>query len=132
MAGTNYKAVSGTLTFSPGTLSQTISVPIDPDTTAKPNETFQVNLSNAQGASLGNTVGHRDDHRHGRGPARHNVSRGLVRGDERLGDRVRRTDHDQPTTSRHPSTTGRWLSPGIARSPRSGMRRSRAIPAISM
>ena len=56
-AGTDYKAVSGTLTFKPGTTSQTISVPINPDTTAKPNETFQVNLSNAVGASLGNTAG---------------------------------------------------------------------------
>jgi hypothetical protein len=57
IAGTNYTAVSGTLSFSPGTLTQTISVPIDPDTTAGPNETFQVNLSSAQGASLGNTSG---------------------------------------------------------------------------
>jgi hypothetical protein len=57
IAGTNYIAVSGTLSFSPGTLSQTISVPIDPDTTAGPNETFQVNLSDAQGASLANTSG---------------------------------------------------------------------------
>jgi len=56
-AGTDYKAVTGTLTFSPGTLSQTISVPINPDTTAKPNETFQVNLSNPQCASLGNASG---------------------------------------------------------------------------
>ena len=44
-AGTDYTAESGTLTFSPGTLSQTITVPILPDTTAKPNLTFQVNLS---------------------------------------------------------------------------------------
>ena len=51
-AGIDYKAVSGTLTFKPGTTSQTISVPINPDTTAKPNETFQVNLANAIGAAL--------------------------------------------------------------------------------
>ena len=64
-AGTDFKAVSGTLTFKPGALSQTISVPINPDTTAKPNETFQVDLSNALGASLADAVGHGDDHRHG-------------------------------------------------------------------
>ena len=34
-AGTDYTATSGTLTFSPGTLLQSISVPIRPDTTAK-------------------------------------------------------------------------------------------------
>ena len=56
-AGTDYKATSGTLTFSPGTVSQTISVPINPDTTAKASETFQVNLSNAVGAGLGVTSG---------------------------------------------------------------------------
>ena len=56
-AGTDYKATSGTLTFSPGTTTQTISVPILPDTTAKPNQTFQVNLSNAVGASLATTSG---------------------------------------------------------------------------
>ena len=54
-SGTDYKAASGTLTFSPGTLTQTISVPITPDTTAKPNLTFLVNLSNASGASLSAT-----------------------------------------------------------------------------
>lgn len=35
-AGTDYKAVSGVLTFSPGTRAQSISVTIYPDTTAKP------------------------------------------------------------------------------------------------
>jgi hypothetical protein len=54
-AGTDYSAVAGTLTFNPGTLSHTISVPITPDTTAKPNETFQVVLTNAVGATLANT-----------------------------------------------------------------------------
>ncbi len=51
-AGTDYKAISGTLTFSPGVVSQTISVAINPDTTAKPNETFDVNLSGATGAGI--------------------------------------------------------------------------------
>ncbi len=56
-AGTDYTAESGTLTFSPGTVSQTINVPILPDTTAKSNLSFQVNLSNANGASLTTTAG---------------------------------------------------------------------------
>ncbi len=46
-AGTDYQSVSGTLTFSPGTTTQTIKVPIIADTTAKPNITFDVNLSNS-------------------------------------------------------------------------------------
>ena len=41
VAGTDYKATSGTLTFSPGTLAQSISVTINPDTTAKANVTFR-------------------------------------------------------------------------------------------
>ncbi len=54
-AGTDYKAASGTLTFSPGTLAQSISVPINPDTTAKANLTFEVNLSNPSGAAIATT-----------------------------------------------------------------------------
>ena len=92
-AGTDYTAESGTLTFSPGTISQTIDVPILPDTTAKPNLTFQVNLSNAGGASLATTSGTGTivdtDH-----AADHGLGHGVVRGDERLGQRLRRPDHD--------------------------------------
>jgi hypothetical protein len=57
VAGTDYTAESGTLTFSPGTVYQSISVPISPDTTAKPNLTFQVNLSGASGASIATPSG---------------------------------------------------------------------------
>ncbi len=56
-AGTDYTAESGTVTFPAGATSETIAVPIRPDTTAKPNLTFQVGLSNASGASLGNATG---------------------------------------------------------------------------
>ena len=56
-AGTDYTTASGTLTFSPGALAQSISVTIKPDTTAKANETFQVNLSSASGASIATTSG---------------------------------------------------------------------------
>ncbi len=56
-AGTDYQAVSGTLTFNPGTTSQTVDVPVIADTTSKPNVTFDVNLSNSAGASLGTSTG---------------------------------------------------------------------------
>ncbi len=56
-AGTDYEAASGTLTFSPGTLSQSLSVTINPDTTAKANLTFQVNLSSPSGAGIATTSG---------------------------------------------------------------------------
>ena len=50
------RPTSGTLTFSPGTVSQTISVPILPDTTAKSNLTFQVVLSSPVNAGLATTA----------------------------------------------------------------------------
>src|SRR5205823_2443322 len=46
-AGVEYQATSGTLTFAPGELTKTISVPVnggDPD--VQPEETFFVNLTN--------------------------------------------------------------------------------------
>ena len=94
-AGTDYKAVSGTLTFKPGTTSQTISVPINPDTTAKPNETFQVNLANAVGASLVNTAGTGTIVDTIPAPPPKTSRCGIVRGHKRLGDRLWRRDHDQ-------------------------------------
>ncbi len=45
---------SGTITFPAGsTAAQTITVDVVGDTTAEPNETFAVTLSNPTGASLG-------------------------------------------------------------------------------
>ena len=57
MAGTDYTAVSGTLTFADGVSSQTFSIfPID-DTTVEGNETFTLSLSNATGyASIGTAI----------------------------------------------------------------------------
>ncbi|QJW83504.1 hypothetical protein HK414_03065 [Ramlibacter terrae] len=56
-AGTDYTTSGGTVTFAPGTISQTISVPIlnDGDNTAL--ETFFVNLTSATGALLGDRQG---------------------------------------------------------------------------
>ena len=51
-AGTDYTAVSGTLTFAPGVTSQTISVPVRGDLLSEGDETFTVNLSGATNATI--------------------------------------------------------------------------------
>ncbi len=48
----DYQPVSGTLTFSPGSRTQTIAVPIVGDTVDEPTETFLVDLSGAENAVL--------------------------------------------------------------------------------
>ena len=52
-AGDDYTAKSGTLTFSAGMTSKTISVDIKDDSENEGDETFTVTLSNASGADLG-------------------------------------------------------------------------------
>jgi hypothetical protein len=52
--GTDFNSVSGTLTFGPGTTSQSINVPIVGDLAREPDETFTVTLANPTGATLGN------------------------------------------------------------------------------
>jgi hypothetical protein len=52
VADNDYVAQSGTLTFAPGQTSQQITIEVVGDTTAEPDETFFVNLSDPQGASL--------------------------------------------------------------------------------
>ena len=49
VAGSDYVGTSGTLTFPAGTatLTQTVAITVNGDTTVEPNETFFVNLSNA-------------------------------------------------------------------------------------
>ena len=49
----DYTSTTGTLTFSPGITTQTISVPIIGDTALESDETFTVTLSNPSGATLG-------------------------------------------------------------------------------
>jgi len=56
LAGTDYTAASGTLTFSPGDTSKTFTVPVLGDTTQEGNETFTVTLSNASNATLGTST----------------------------------------------------------------------------
>ncbi|MFC1587864.1 Calx-beta domain-containing protein [Planctomycetota bacterium] len=52
VAGTDYTAVSGTLTFTPGDTTETATVNVSGDTNSEANETFTVDLSNATGADV--------------------------------------------------------------------------------
>jgi hypothetical protein len=56
-AGSDYTAESGTLTFAAGETSKTISVAVTGDTTVESDETFNVNLSNASNATIGDSQG---------------------------------------------------------------------------
>lgn len=51
-SGSDYAATSGTLTFAPGVLTQSVLVSIFGDTTAEANETFAVNLGGAVNAAI--------------------------------------------------------------------------------
>ncbi|QDV36532.1 Calx-beta domain-containing protein [Tautonia plasticadhaerens] len=52
VAGSDFSAASGTLTFAPGVTTQTILVPILDDTAVEPDETFAVILSNPVVATI--------------------------------------------------------------------------------
>jgi chitinase len=52
LAGSDYAAGSGTVTFAAGETTKTINVGVIGDTTVEPDETFTVTLSNPSGASL--------------------------------------------------------------------------------
>ena len=53
VAGSDYTAATGTLTFDPGDLSETFSVSIGDDSIGEGSEAFTVTLSNASNASIG-------------------------------------------------------------------------------
>ena len=57
VAGTDYVATSGTLTFAPGVQSKTVTVTVKGDRQVEPNEKLAVRLSNATGTPLGNNSG---------------------------------------------------------------------------
>jgi hypothetical protein len=57
VAGADYTAKSGTLTFGPGDSTQTISVPVIGDTLNEFDEQFFVNLSNAAGGVITDSQG---------------------------------------------------------------------------
>jgi Cellulose binding domain/Bacterial Ig domain/Calx-beta domain/Glycosyl hydrolases family 18 len=52
VSGTDYQSTTGTLTFTPGQTSQTISVPVLGGVVGSSSKTFSVNLSNPSGATL--------------------------------------------------------------------------------
>ena len=56
-AGTDYAAVSGTLTFLPGATSATFGAPIFGDRRDEPNETVVMGLSDARGATIATANG---------------------------------------------------------------------------
>ena len=56
-AGDDYTATSGTLTFTSGQTSKTITIPIVNDTAYEPAERFLIALSNASGATLPTSPG---------------------------------------------------------------------------
>jgi hypothetical protein len=51
-AGSDYTTVAGALTFDPGDITQTITVPIETDTDDEPDEAFTVQLSNPSNAAI--------------------------------------------------------------------------------
>jgi hypothetical protein len=57
VAGSDYTAAAGTLSFPPGATSRTLSVAVTGDKTSEANETFSVSLSNATGATLTDAIG---------------------------------------------------------------------------
>ncbi|HKS08021.1 MAG TPA: Calx-beta domain-containing protein [Pyrinomonadaceae bacterium] len=57
VAGSDYVAANGTLTFTPGQQSQTVSVTINGDATFEPTESFFVNLTNPVNATLSDSQG---------------------------------------------------------------------------
>jgi probable HAF family extracellular repeat protein len=56
-AGSDYQAISGTVTFAPGETRKTITVSINGDRLAEPDETFVVNLSGATNAIIVDSQG---------------------------------------------------------------------------
>jgi probable HAF family extracellular repeat protein len=57
VAGRDYDAKSGTLTFQPGQTSKTVTVSVRGDRTREADETFFLNLANSQGATIGDGQG---------------------------------------------------------------------------
>ena len=56
-SGSDYGSTTGTLTFTAGQTSKTVSVPIYGDTTVESNETFYLNLSGATNATIADNQG---------------------------------------------------------------------------
>jgi hypothetical protein len=57
VAGSDYEAASGTLTFAPGETTKTVAVTVDGDIQPEPNEGFEVDLSNPVATVIDDGVG---------------------------------------------------------------------------
>ncbi len=57
LAGSDYQAASGTLTFAPGVTSQTITVLVNGDRLGESNESFSVRLTNPTNAFIADATG---------------------------------------------------------------------------
>jgi hypothetical protein len=57
VTGSDYQATSGSVTFSPGQISKTVSVLVTGDVTTEPNETFFVNILNPSNAAISDGQG---------------------------------------------------------------------------
>src|SRR5262249_49196104 len=57
LAGSDYAAASGTLSFGPAHTSKTVTVAVLGDTTDEPDETFTVNLSNPYNGAIADGQG---------------------------------------------------------------------------
>jgi disulfide oxidoreductase YuzD len=57
ISGSDYEAYNGSLAFIPNSTTQTIALLVHGDTTAEPNETFYVNLTNATNATISDSQG---------------------------------------------------------------------------
>ena len=55
--GADYDAASGTLTFAPGDMTDSVDIDVVGDLLAEDEETFDVSLSNASGATIADAVG---------------------------------------------------------------------------
>jgi hypothetical protein len=57
LAGSDYVATTGTLSFAPGETSKTVAVPLVADTTSETTETFTLSISGASGATIADGAG---------------------------------------------------------------------------
>ena len=96
LAGGDYRAASGTLTFAPGQTSKTITVLVNGDRLAEADEYFYVNLTGATSAGIANGSGLRDDP--GRRAAHQHQRR------EQGGQAGQRRCSPSPSRSRPPTT----------------------------
>jgi hypothetical protein len=57
LAGEDYVAASGTLTFQPGELTKTVTITLTADAPPEPDETFKLRLQNPTNGILGKSIG---------------------------------------------------------------------------